>query len=75
MTWLQNFGLALPVGLCGGVGRLESHVMTSKLKSQVRLPLSGVRLPFGAGTACAWPTSHGGCPVWTGLWIYQKVAS
>lgn len=50
MTWPQNFGPALPVGLCGGVGRLESHVVTSKLKSQVRLSLSGVRSPFAAGT-------------------------
>lgn len=50
MTWLHNFGPDLPVGLCGGAGRLESHVVASKLKSQVRLSLSRVRSPLGAGT-------------------------
>lgn len=34
MTLLENLGPALLAGLCGGVGRLESHFVASKLELQ-----------------------------------------
>lgn len=44
MTWLQNLGPGLPAAGWGG----WSHAEASKLKSQVRLSLSGMRSPFEA---------------------------